>query len=149
MKTFATYCIVLMFTLPRLGAEEPKAGERTNYQRLEEADDKAKRVIAQLENIKVDDVSFEKLTATEAMSYLTKKVVGNKGGDVINFVIRGADSAQRVGITSKSLTFAQAVDEICRQSGRVWMIDFNEASGAPILVLKNKNGQQAVHGNPH
>ncbi len=139
MKTFAIYCIVLMLTLPRLGAEVPKNDDRSNYQRLAQSDDKAKRVIAQLEDIKIADVSFEKLTATEAMGYLTKKVVGNKGGGVINFVVRGADQAKRVGITSKSLTFAQAVDEVCRQSGRVWMIDFNETSGAPILVIKQFN----------
>ncbi len=123
---------------PQPEAEEPKDDARANDQRLEQTDDKAKRVIAQLENIEVDDVSFEKLTTAEAMGYLTKKVVGNKGGGVIHFVIRGADQAKRVGITSKSLTFAKAVDEICRQSGRVWRIDFNETSGAPFLVFINK-----------
>ena len=115
---------------------------------MEQADDKAKRVIDQLENIEIDDVSFEKLSAAAAMGYLTKKVVGEKGGGVINFVIKGADQAKIVGITRKRLTFAQAVDEICRQSGRVWMIDFNETSGAPILVIKNKKGQQDAAGQP-
>jgi capsular polysaccharide biosynthesis protein len=130
-----------------MAAEELKDGDRAGYQRLEQTDDKAQRVIAQLEKIKITDISFEKLTANEAMDYLTKKVVGEKGGGVINFVIRGDDQAKQVGITSKSQTFAQAVDEICRQSGRMWMIDFNEASGAPVLVIKKKNGQQDAPSN--
>jgi len=112
-----------------------------------QADAKAKRVIAQLEKIEIDDVSFEKLSASEAMDYLTKKVVGVKGGGAINFVIRGADEEKKVGIKRKSLNFAQAVDDICVQSGRLWKIDFNEVSGAPILVITIKNGQQAVTPN--
>ncbi len=116
------------------------------YQRLEQIDDKAKRVIAQLENIEIQDISFEKLTAAEAMGYITKKVVGEKSGGVINFVIRGADQAKKVEITRKNLTYAQAVDEICSQSGSVWMIDFNETSDAPVLVIK-KDLQKAVAPN--
>jgi hypothetical protein len=147
MKTFATYWIVLMLTVPRLGAEVPKNDDRADNPRLEQTDDKTKRVIAQLEGIKIDNVSFEKLTTSEAMDYLTQKVVGEKGGGVINFVIRGGDLAHRIGIKRKGLNFAQAVDEICRQSGRVWMIDFNEASGAPVLIIKNKKGQQDAPSN--
>jgi hypothetical protein len=147
MKTFCTYCIVLVLTLPRLGAEVLKNADRADNPRLEQTDDKTKRVIAQLEGIKIDDVSFDQLTTSEAMSYLTKKIVGEKGGGVINFVIRGDDDAHRIGIKLKGLNFAQAVDEICRQSGKVWLIDFNEISGAPVLVIKNKNGQQAAPRN--
>ena len=142
-----TCCLVLLLTLPRLGAEETTDHARATYQRLEQTDDKAKRVIDRLEDIKIDEVSFENLTAAEAVGYLTQRVVGDKGGGLINFVIRGADQAKRVGITSGSLTFAKAVDEICRQSGRVWMIDFNETSGAPVLVIKNKNSQQDAPSN--
>ena len=147
MKTFATYCIALMLTLPRLEAEVPKDDDRAHNPRLEQTDDKTKRVIAQLEGIKIDDVSFEQLATAEAMGYLTKRVVGEKGGGVINFVIRGADQTKRIGIKSKSLNFAQAVDEICRQSGSVWMIDFSETSDAPVLVIKKKNGQQDAPSN--
>ena len=147
MNNFATYCIVLILTLPRLGAEAPKTDDRADNPRLEQTDDKTKRVIAQLESIKIDDISFDHLTTSEAMGYLTKKIVGEKGGGVINFVIRGSDEAHRIGIKPKGLNFAQAVDEICRQSENVWMIDFNEISGAPVLVIKNKNGQQAAPRN--
>ena len=147
MKTLVTWCIALIFTLPLVGAVETKGDGDVKYQRLVQTDDKAKRVIAQLENIEIKDISFEKLSAAEAMGYLTKKVVGKKAGGVINFVIRGADQARRAGITSKSLTYAQAVDEICRQSGRVWMIDFNETSDAPVLVIK-KDGQQDAPNGP-
>jgi hypothetical protein len=127
-------------TLPRVGALDPQGNSATQYHRLRQADAKAKRVISQLEKIEIDDVSFEKLSTSEALGYLTKKVVGAKGGGVINFVIRGADGEKKVGIKRKSLNFAQAVDEICIQSGRVWKIDFNEVSGAPILVITIKNG---------
>lgn len=114
MKTFANYCIVLMLTLPRLGAEVPKNDDRAYNPRLEQTDDKAKRVIAQLEGIKIDDVSFERLTTSDAMGYLNKKIVGEKGGGAINFVIRGSDEAHKIVIKIKGLNFAQAVDEICR-----------------------------------
>ena len=144
MKTLVTYGIILMITLPRMGAVEQQDDNRADYQRLEQTDDKAERMISQLEDIEIDDVSFEKLSVAEAIGYLNKKVVGENGGGVINLVIRGADEPKSVGITRKNLTFAKAVDEICRQSGRVWKIEFNEATGAPILVIKNKNGQQAV-----
>lgn len=147
MKTLVTYCIALILSSPRVGALETKGDNGVKHQRLVQADDKVMRVIAKLENIEIVDISFEKLTAAEAMNYLTKKVVGEKGGGVINFVIRGVDQAKKVGITRKSLTYAQAVDEICSQSGKVWMIEYNEPSGTPVLIIKNKNAQQAVDGN--
>ena len=66
--------------MPRLGAEEPTDHARATYQRLEQTDDKAKRVIDRLEDIKIDEVSFENLTAAEAVGYLTQRVVGEKVG---------------------------------------------------------------------
>ena len=45
IKALATCCLVLLLTLPRLGAEEPTDHARATYQRLEQTDDKAKRVI--------------------------------------------------------------------------------------------------------
>ena len=126
--------------MPQVGAVEPQGNSVAQYHRLGQADSKAKRVIAQLERIKIDDVSFEKLSTTEALDYITKKVVGAKGGGVINFAIKGADEEKKVGIKRKSLNFAQAVDEICIQSGRVWKINFDEISDAPILVITIKNG---------
>ena len=147
MKNLVIYSLVMLLALLRIDAAVEQDDNRANYQRLERADDKAKNVIAQLEMIEIADVSFEKLSVAAAMSYLNKRVVGEKGGGVINFVIRGNDEVKSIAITRGSLTFAKAVDEICRQGGRVWMIDFNDASGAPILVIKNKDGLQGTGGD--
>lgn len=116
------------------------------YPWLEATGDHAKRVIETLERIRIDDISFKRLTPAEAIAYLTGKVAGEKGGGVINFVVRGAEPDKKVGITGRTLNFAQAVDEICGQAGRVWTIDFNEKSGTPILVIKTQKSQKGPGG---
>jgi hypothetical protein len=140
MKTIASYCFVLMCISLRMSAGQMPKDDRADHPRVEQQDDKVKRVIAQLEGIKIDDVAFAQLTTSQAMNYLTKEIVGENGGGVIHFVIRGADQTHKITIKRKNLNFAQAIDDICRQTGRVWMIDFDDRSGRPVLVIKDKNG---------
>lgn len=142
---FAICCVVLEITFSRVEAGDLPPGDKAKYHQLLSTNGKAEQVISQLEKIQIDEITFEKLSAAEALKYITKRIVPNQGGGVINSVIRGADETKNVGIRSKRMNFAQAVDEICVQSGRVWSIDFNEVSGVPILVLSMKS---AIKDNP-
>lgn len=122
----------------------PVGDNEPGYLRLKEKGEKENGVVAQLEKIRIENVSIQGLSVSEAFEYLRKKVVGDKEGGVINLVIRGSDRNNRKStIRKKNMTYAEAVDAICVQTGWSWGIDFNELSGAPILVLtKTNNGQQ-------
>ena len=90
-------------------------------------------------------VSVEGVSAGEALAYLNDKVVGDQGGGVINFVIRGREvSDKSVTLKADKMNYAQAVDEICAQTGRQWQIEVDESSGVPVLVLTFRNNHQPV-----
>jgi hypothetical protein len=121
---------------------------KVEYRRLEKTNDRARGVVVQLQAIKLQGVAVEGVAPSAALEALRKKVVGEKGGGVINFVIRGSEEGLRVTIKADKTTYAQVVDDICAQTGRVWSIEFNEVTGSPILVIKeNKEGQQDAPSN--
>ena len=148
MKKPLYYILALLFLMPVIDAtpKAPKLVEK--YQGLGSADKKERVVIAQLEKISIEKLAIRDLTPHEALDYLRKKIVGNKGGTVINLVIRGSQAAEKkIAIKKEEMNYAEAVDEICKQVGWRWEIDFNESSGAPILVLTTKrNVQQGAGG---
>ncbi len=152
MKTPLVGLLVASFLMPGVGGNEIPSDEAAEYRRLVPGDEKAHQVIAVLEKILIDDISFHDLSVFDALNYLNRKVVGEMGGGGINFVIRPGerrdagreDEEGRIGITRMTMSFAHAVDEICVQAGMEWNIEFNEIGGAPILVLGTRNEGQ--HG---
>ena len=148
MKTLL-YCILALSFMMPVADADPKAPKlEDKYRFLKSVDEKERGVIAQLEKINIENVAIRDLKPSEALNYLRRKIVGDKGGGVINLVIRGSQAAEKkITIQKEGMNYAEAVDAICEQVGWSWKIAFNESSGAPILVLTTKsNGQQGAGG---
>ena len=149
MKAYLGCVLVLSLNLAAIHAEERSGKTVDAYRQLKQGDKKAQSVIARLEKIKIGNVSIEGLSADRALEYLRDKVVGGKGGGVINFVIRGVETSNsKVTLQADKMNYAKAVDEICAQTGRQWHIDVDESSGVPLLVLTWRNGQPAAKPVP-
>jgi hypothetical protein len=148
MKTLVHYGLVICLLIPHLQASDTPAKDKVEYRRLEKTNERARGVVEQLETIKLQDVAIAALPPSAALGVLRGKVLGEKGGGVINLVIRGSEEGLRVTIKADKTTYSQVIDDICAQTGQVWSIEFNEATGAPILVIKKKKeGQQAEPSN--
>jgi hypothetical protein len=141
MKTLIHCGLTFSLLIAHLVADDSPAKEKVQYRRLESTDDKARGVVRQLQAIKIHGVVMDNLAPSAALEALRKKVVGDEGGAVINFVIRGSEQGQKVNINADKMTYPQAIDEICAQTGRAWKIEFNDKPGTPILVIKNGNGK--------
>ena len=148
MKTLIQCGLAICLLILHLHAGDPPANVKDEYRRLEKITDRAGAIVEQLQAIKLQGVTIEGVAPSAALEALRKKVVGETGGGVINFVIRGSERGQRVTIKSDKTTYAQAIDQICVQSGRAWSIEFNEDAGTPILIIKEAKGQQGGGGQP-
>lgn len=138
MNAFISYALSLTFLISDLHAGDTAAEAKVEYRRLTTANDRERRIVEQLQAIQLEGVSITGLTPSAAIGALREKVLGAKGGGVINFTIRGSEAGQQVTIQKDKMTYAEAIDQICTQTGRMWRIEIDEQTGTATLVLKNQ-----------
>lgn len=144
MKSLIPCVLLLGILMPHLAADELPAKEKVEYRRLEKPDDRVQGVVRQLQALKLENLIIKDLALSAALGVLREKIVGTKVGGVIDFVIRGSEKGEKVSIHSERTTYAEALDQICEQSGRVWTIEFMDPSGRPVLIIKKDNRRQAA-----
>lgn len=127
-------------------------------------------LVAKLDKLILEDVRIVDVPIGEAVSELQKLgVKGSKASGVINFVVRpledpkddppgeggkddpfaGGEESQiyypeTVSLTSASISFAAAVDEICKRAGYIWSVDISKPTMPYLILRPNPNGQQGV-----
>lgn len=138
MNAFISYALSLTFLISDLHAGDAAAEAKVEYRRLTIANDRERRIVEQLQAIQLEGVSITSLAPSAALGALREKVLGAKGGSVINFTIRGSEAGQQVTIQKDKITYAEAIDQICTQTGRMWRIEIDEQTGKATLVLKNQ-----------
>ena len=135
-----------------LYAGAPHIGEQIGYRNLEKTDAEAARVVQRMESFEIRGVAIIGEDVIDALEALRIKAVGDKRAGVINYLIRGSLDGQKVTIKADKIIYAKAIDEICRQTGRVWTIEFIDRLGGPSLVIKQATkqdkGQQAGTWQP-
>ncbi len=131
-------------------------------------------LVSKLDQLILEDVRIVDLPIGEAVSKLQRLgVKGSKASGVINVVVRAPEVAQidhpeqaaeddpfagaenskhsypeTVSLTADSISFAAAVDELCKRAGYIWSVDLPEPTMPYLTLRPNPNGQQAGAGHP-
>ena len=110
------------------------------------------KLVDRLDAIILKDVNFKDVEFLEAMDQLQKRGSrdpknsrgGTGGTGVINFFVRknrtdGEEKPEpKVSLSEKSISFAAAVDAICREAGYRWRVDLSK--GVPYMHIEGDPG---------
>ena len=114
------------------------------YRAMRESKDvKAAAVVKQLEKVMIAEVKVDRVSLAEVIGEINRKGAAERGGGVINLVIRqprrnGREQAPKekpVTLDVKKTNFAAVIDEACVQAGYRWTLEFQPESGSALLVL--------------
>lgn len=138
MKTLSLLCLLCVSVL---SAEDRFAAISQDYHAQA-------RLVDRLDGFVLSEVKIQDLDLIDALSVLQK--LGSKepenarggipGTGVINYVIRGNPSLPEekekvtVALNAESISFAAAVDAICKQAGYRWSVDLPK--GVPYLEIR-------------
>jgi hypothetical protein len=140
------------------------AVEEPRFQALAEDYAAKAEIVAQLDRIILIDLKFENKTLDEAIAMIREKSEDNKWA-TISFVIRKPrttttvpafdddpfakneeenpkaveekklEISERISLSVAKISFAQAVDQLCKKTGHCWSIE-GGGDAVPVLVIK-------------
>lgn len=131
-------------------------------------------LVAKLDLLVLEDVRIVDLPIGEAISKLQQLgIKGRRASGVINVVVRPPDAAnvgrpeqsaaddpfaggerqevhypETVSLTADSISFAAAVDELCKRAGYIWSVDLPTPTMPYLLLRPNPNGRQDEPRHP-
>ena len=131
-------------------------------------------LVAKLDQIVLEDVKIVELPIGEAISELQQLgVKGRKASGIINFVVRPPKGATEdplrqgdaddpfagaehhepyypdtVSLTANSISFAAAVDELCKRAGYIWSVDLSKPHLPYLNIRPNPSGQRDCRKTP-
>lgn len=131
-------------------------------------------LVSKLDRVILDDVKIVDLPIGEAVTELQKLgVKGSTASGVINVVVRAPETAEgdprgnsdeddpfagaeqpepyypeTVSLTADSISFAAAIDELCKRAGYIWSVDMPKPTMPCLNLRPNPSGQQGGTGQP-
>lgn len=131
-------------------------------------------LVSKLDRLILDDVRIVDLPIGEAVAALQKLgIKGSKASGVINVVVRAPETAkdeprghggeddpfagaeqptpyypETVSLTADSISFAAAIDELCKRAGYIWSVDLSGPTMPYLNLRPNPSGHQGATGEP-